>query len=119
MYDTVEIDDDAPIDDNICQREWQTHQESVGATYRVNSDGELLQKGIRLKDVVELAEDENPSPDQLEEKWKHLDDYNGPFHLNGMGCNATLMVWDGVVKETKFSKIDYDKIKEEIDMPEQ
>lgn len=116
MYDTVTIADDAPIDDEICERDWQCNEKSVGASYRVNSDGELESKGISLKDGVELEDDEHPTPDQLEEKWHHLDDFNGPMYLNHMNYHAVLMVWDGIVKETKFDPINYDEIRESLNI---
>jgi len=116
MYDTVVIDDDAPIDNRICHRDWQTHEEGVGAKFRVNSDGELEKQGIKIKEGVEEDDyDEFPLPNQLEYTWIHLDDYNGPFYLNGMHYKATLMVWDGIVKETKFEKINYDSIRENME----
>jgi|AntRauMinimDraft_3_1070383.scaffolds.fasta_scaffold03827_1 hypothetical protein len=119
MYDTVDIADDAPIDDKIRTRDWQCHEANSGASYRVNSEGELESWGLSLKEGVELEEDEHPNPDQLEEEWFMMEDFNGPLYLSGKNYYwAVLMVWDGVVKETKFEKIDFEKIRENIDMPE-
>lgn len=119
MYDTLTVANDAPIDDEICQRDWQCHEVNKGASYRVNSEGELESWGLSLKEGVELADDEFPTQDQLEEVWIKMDDYNGPMYLNGTDYyKAVLMVWDGVVKETKFYKMDFDKIRKEIEVPE-
>jgi len=75
--------------------------------------------GLSLKEGVELEDDEYPTSDQLEEEWFMMEDFNGPLYLSGKNYyRAVLMVWDGVVKETKFEKIDFDKIRENIDMPE-
>jgi len=114
MYDTLTVDDNAPIDDRICERDWQCHEEDTGASFRVNSEGELEAKKISVKDGVDLDENEYPTPDQLENKRSKLTEYNGPFYLSGLNYNAVLMVWNGNVKETKFNKIDFEKIKEEV-----
>ncbi len=115
MYDTLTVADDAPIDNEICKRDWQCHQENVGATFRVNSEGELEAKGITLKEGVEIEEDEYPTPDQLKSEWRMMEDYNGPFHLNGKRHKAVLMVWDGVVKETKFNEINFEELRRDIE----
>lgn len=116
MYDTLTVADDAPINDEICERDWQCHEESTGASFRVNSEGELEAKTIACKEGVELEEDEFPTPDQLEDKWVHMEDYNGPLYLSSLNYNAVLMVWDGIVKETKFKPIDYDEIRNSVDV---
>ena len=119
LYDTVEIDDDAPIDEEIRTRDWQCHEENCGASYRVNSEGELQCMGISLKEDVELDEDEYPTPEQLEEKWSTMEEFNGPLYLNGNNYyTAVLMVWDGIVKETKFGRIDVEEIEKDMNLIE-
>lgn len=116
MYDTLTVADDAPIDDEICNQNWQCNQESVGASLRINSEGELEMLHYRLKEDVELSEDEQPTVDQVEAEWVMFEEFNNPLYLNGKNHNAVLMIWDGVVEDTKIEEVNYDRFQEEVDI---
>jgi len=43
-----------------------------------------------------------------------MDDFNNPLYLNGKNHNAVLMIWDGVVKDTKVEEINYDEFQNDL-----
>lgn len=114
MFDTLTVADDAPIDDEIRKHNWQCNQEAVGASLRVNADGELEMLMHSLKDGVELDNGENPTRDQVKGKWVMMESFSQPLYLNSKNHNAVLMIWDGVVKDTKIEEINYDDIQNDI-----
>ncbi len=114
MFDTLTVADDAPIDDEICQHNWQCNQESIGTNLRVNADGELEMLINSLREGVELDDGENPTRDQVTGEWVMMDNFSQPLYLNSKNHNAVLMIWDGVVKDTKIEEINYDEIQNDI-----
>lgn len=114
MFDTLTVDDDAPLADEICNQNWQLNQESVGATLRVNSDSKLEILTYKLKHDVELTSNQTPTEEQVQQVWQMIDDFNNPLYLNGKNHNAVLMIWDGVVKDVKIEEVNYDKIQSDI-----
>jgi hypothetical protein len=114
LYDTLTVSSESSIDERIRNRDWQCNEKGVGATYRINEEDELESESIVVKENVDVEDSGKLTPDDMELKWVKLDDYNGPLYLNGRNYNAVLMIWDGIVKETKFNKIDFESIKKDV-----
>ena len=96
MFDTVEIDDESPFNDDICQEEWQVKIERTGASYRITADMALEVRTLRLKEGVELEEDDGPKPDDLTREWTQTE-YSGPLRLTGHKGQLDLVLDDGEI----------------------
>jgi len=68
----------------------------------------LESKRLTLKNDVDDID--NAPPDDFDSVWVVEEEFNGPLALNGVNYRATLMIWDGEIRDTKFSEIDYNNM---------
>ena len=95
MFDTVEIADESPFNEEICQEEWQVKIERTGASYRITADMTLEVRTLQLKEGVELG-DKGPKPDDLTREWTQTE-YSGPLRLTGHKGQLDLVLEEGEI----------------------
>lgn len=103
LYDTLEVDSDAPLPDHLSNGEWQVHINSETHSFRINEDMELLVSKVGLKDGIELEDDDPIRPEYMEERWEPYD-YSGTLTLRKRGKeDVDLLVQDGTVQARVFA----------------
>lgn len=102
LYDTLEVDSDAPLPDHLADKEWQVHINSETHSFRIDEDMELLVSKMGLKDGVELGEDDPLLSEHMEQRWEPYN-YSGTLTLRQHGHEPVqLLVEEGSVTARAF-----------------
>lgn len=90
------IDNNAPLDDKICNKKWKCHGVNKGEKYRINHKGWL--ETIEKQDIESLNQFTEPN-----EKWIKMIHFNGSVHIQDRNNKATIIILQGAVNSAKIN----------------
>lgn len=106
QLNTLTIVDDAPIGDNIKERDWEVSLEGSSQKYRINSKAQLESYTLTVKKGVEINDETDIEKENMEARWLHMENFTELIILKDTDAQAELLIRNGLVKNTKFTKFD-------------